>query len=131
MDAAARRPHPICSRQKFRRPPPQGSSTQGSCTRVCESPTAAFREDSKKGVRSEWKTGLLIRTRAEKVDLRHLDVCGVAEASFDKSFRMANHVLTFLALDEEGMLAAFLGMGDEVMEAIGDQKVLFFIHVAS
>ena len=73
----------------------------------------------------------LPKTKAGQVGLAHLDISGFAETPFYKGLRMADHILTFLALDEEGMLPALQGIRYEIMQAIGDQKVLFSIHYFS
>lgn len=41
---------------------------------------------------------------------------------------MGDHIQPFLAFDEEDMLPTFQGIGDEIVQAIGDQKVLFSNH---
>ena len=44
---------------------------------------------------------------------------------------MADHMLAFLAFDAEEMLAALQAVRYEIMQAIGDQKVLFSTHCFS
>jgi hypothetical protein len=44
---------------------------------------------------------------------------------------MADHILTLLAFDKEGMLPTLQGVRYKVMQAIGDQKVLFSTHYIS
>jgi len=55
------------------------------------------------------------RTNAEQAVLRHLDIGSFAEPPFDKGLRMADHILTFLACDEEGMFPVLSGICDEIM----------------
>ena len=74
---------------------------------------------------------LLTKTKAGQLDLAHLDISGFTETPFYKGLRMADHILTFLAFDKEGMLPALQGIRYEIMQAIGDQKVLFSTHYFS
>ena len=73
----------------------------------------------------------LPKIKAGQVGLAHLDFSGFTEIPFYKGLRMADHILAFLALDEEGMLPALQGICYEIMQAIGDQKVLFSTHYFS
>ncbi len=68
--------------------------------------------------------------RAELVgdNLRHPDTGGFSESSLDKGFSMGDHIQPFFAFDEEDMLPTFQGIGDEIVQAIDDQKVLFSNH---
>jgi hypothetical protein len=54
-------------------------------------------------------------SNADELVLCDLDVRSFAETSDDESLRMADHVLTFLAFNEEGVLPMFAGIVDEVM----------------
>ena len=74
---------------------------------------------------------LLTKTKTGQSDLSHLDISRFTETPFYKGLRMADHIQTFVALDEEGMLPALQGIRDETMQAIGDQKVLFSTHYFS
>jgi hypothetical protein len=60
-----------------------------------------------------------------------LNVRRVAETARNERFRVVDHFLTFLALDAEGGLPVFACIGDEVVQPICDQKVLFFTHYSS
>jgi hypothetical protein len=63
--------------------------------------------------------------------LNNFDGGVFAKDALYQIFGVPDHRLIFQGFDEKDVLAALQGAGDEMMQAISDEKVLFVIHCIS